>query len=73
MACFLVVSEIAGEVTLNLGPQTQKIAPNGHVWFVIEPGPTTWTGDLPDGRRGGGELDIQPGCEPFVNVLPISG
>ncbi len=73
MACFLVVSEINGEVTFNLGPQTQKIAPNGYVWFVIEPGHTTWTGDLPDGRRGGGELDIQPGCEPFVNVLPISG
>ena len=73
MACFLVVSKIDGEVTFNLGPQTQKIPPNGHVWFVIEPGHTTWTGDLPDGRRGGGELDIQPGCEPFVNVLPISG
>jgi hypothetical protein len=73
MACFLVASNIGGEVTFNLGPQTQKVPPNGHIWFIIEPGHTTWTADMPDGRRGGGELDIQPGCEPFVNALSLSG
>ncbi|UCC86301.1 MAG: hypothetical protein JSV81_15790 [Anaerolineales bacterium] len=72
-ACFLVASSVNGEVTFNLGPQTQKIPPNGHVWFVMDPGHVTWTADLPDGRRGGGELDIQPGCEPFVNALSLSG
>ncbi len=73
MACFLVASNIGGEVTFNLGPQTQRIPPNGHIWFIIKPGHTTWTADMPDGRRGGGELDIQPGCEPFVNALSLSG
>jgi hypothetical protein len=73
MACFLVVSKIGGEVTFNLGPQTQRIPPNGHIWFIIEPGHTTWTADMADGRRAGGELDIQPGCEPFVNAMSLSG
>ncbi len=72
MACFLVTSDVNGEVTFNLGPQTQMIPPNGYIWFVIEPGYATWTADMHDGRRGRGELDIQPGCEPFVNTLSLS-
>lgn len=65
-ACVLVKNYTGSEVTFNLGPQTQKIPPDGQAWFIIEPGHMTWTANTPDGFEGGDEIDIQPGCEPLV-------
>lgn len=56
-----VINTTNGEVTFTVADQAYKIPSGKFQDITLDPGHYTYSADMPDGRRGDGELDIKLG------------